>query len=840
MRAKNLSYFIAFFLCLPLAIHGQEIQRLSKEAEAAFQAGQYSSASESYSALLKEDLNPQQRSLVYYNYGTSLLKLEKWVQARQVYKNIPIDEDTPPLIRLRLFSNTAVAYLQELIHRQDSLDETSEKFPQDIQSLLSLALEGLEAVELTLRAEQALATLEGRASQENPQQIQFTRKRIKREYARLYQRLKAYEILQLDWEQLSQRLLKSLQNDLSFLDTLGVSSQGQNYELKERAILQRDLEPFWDQGRVYLSKQEEKEHELLFLEAEKGFYSERDLLMEGQLWPARRALARSLLFLNTLKELSNEKDPILWILERRILLRERQRAAESVRPYFEALKAEELDYSLLLSRLLDQISFPEEENPDPIQVELARQLAKRLAQSVQDQASLETVHSEEAWRDLARYKQLIIPIADGLQMFRNFWDYTRQLSNWEMGDRTQALQMLREWEALEEKLELREQLVQEAEKIKTSQVLAELKNADGYQEQAIEGEEEALSAFWQASTRALYAWDLESLIESELTALIQAHHKTLRSDPLTPSKLRLLQDRGKELKLWIEQSQEKGVESSSYESLKKELDRAHRWASDSIFALRSEQGTLAKVFLAAARNDLMRVQRKWGQKPSTPKEVLETGVLEQGQTLDYNRSASTMRLNTELNQRWLDLLVEEQQLVLESVEDFPDSVLSAIQSQSGNSAGEQVDPSVIWQTDPWKEVMPLFEAGVLVAAEAKDELEKEQVDPSQAAQKKQQAIAYWKEALELLKSEEQQPNEGGGEQNSKQESSQDSSSNAENEQESSSEQPETGEGEEKETEQIQMQRSSASDILEELRMMVQEDQSEEKNPIPPKQGLRPW
>lgn len=835
MRELFLLCFI-FLGCASLS--AQDVQRLVREAEAAFQAGQYAQASESYSELLKQELTAQQRALCYYNYGTSLLQLGKWETARQAFSKVENDDEAPPLIRLRLYVNTAVATLAEIHHRREALDEESAAFASEAKSLLQLALQGLESVTLAFDAERILAIQEGRPSKNDPLQIQLTERKLKQEYAFVQDRLDAYEVAQLSLGELSQYLLEKLQETVSYLDIVGSGQPGMILSLRERAIELRQLERYWDALRRALKDREDEKVNTFFFEAEKAFYTGREWLLEEALWPARGAFSRCLLFLHVFSEHSAEKDPLLWVLERRILLRERMRAAAELPDYLVALQDEEQLYSKAAVALLSTMEFSVEED-EPLHATLAKQLAGRLAERLQRQVNEREHGGEEAWNDLAHYKQIFLRIGESLQSLRMVWDHSKQRKSWEAQDRAGATQTLRDWQALQEKLDLRETLAEGEERERTRATAVELSTAESTHESAIEGEREALDQLWKSSTRALYAWDLRGLIETELSALIQAHQSALSSDPLTPSGIRLLQDRGEELGGWIRESQARGTKDSYTEAIEKELVRASRGATDAIAALRAGDTLLARVFLTAARNDLARGKRIWNQPEQTPIKVLETGILEQGQVLDYNRAAQAASLSGDLRQRWLHLLVDEQAVVLQSVEGFADAVLNTLQGGEGEQAS---DPSLLWQAEPWKEVMPLFEAGVLVAVEAKELLEQPQPSLAEAAQKKSQAITYWKEALELLKQDgdgQNQSGQGGGQDDSESESSDTPPSDGEDDNGDRDQNHGKEEARDSE-EEPQAQRASAQAILEELRNMVQDDQEGEGKKVTPKQGLRPW
>ena len=169
---------LILILLIPHLVSAQEGQvlRLTQEAEAYFENGQFRRAAESYEALLDKELTPQQRALASYNLGTALLHMGQAKKALDTFESIDLEGDAPPLVRLRTFANSATALLRYILSIEKQWDPNNESYAAEGSKMLELADKGLNTVEKALAAEVDLALREGRAVERDPLRLSRTRR----------------------------------------------------------------------------------------------------------------------------------------------------------------------------------------------------------------------------------------------------------------------------------------------------------------------------------------------------------------------------------------------------------------------------------------------------------------------------------------------------------------------------------------------------------------------------------------------------------------------------------------------------------------------------------------
>lgn len=809
-----------------------EITRRVQEAEAYFQNGQYPKAAAAYQNLLELSLTPQQEALVFYNLGTALLQMGQAEQAIGKFKEVRHEPDVPALIRLRLHANEASAYLTLVADRQKNWDPTSESYVSEGEGSMQLAQEGLKAVNQALAAERELALEEGREASDNPLGLAVIRQDLRQEYARIHQALAAHRLQNTTLLEGTETLAAALEDRRNQLDLLGISQKSTEQDLQRLAIAEKARYPLWEALRSQVTKDltEATPQMNLLLQAEQNYYAGVEYLAEGSLWNGRRQIAQALLLMRTLREMEKEQDPVDHVLQERIVLRERILTSAGIDELEGALIEEEKAYSALTQSMLDglatQLDKEDAEQGDSKERELAAELLNSLAKSIASEIEKGNTATSIAWQDLSKYRQIPVPEGEGMAKVRVALEEVMR-----NGELNQLPTLFYDWKAIDHKLRVRQKVADGATNEKIQLTRKELLAINELEEAALQGEEKALQDLLIAITRALYAWDLESLITSELHSLASAYVKALKAKDYDSNEVDYLQERIQTLEEWVGSSPLRDRRAEDYEKLEQGLKEVERYSSQSQQVKEIGSEPLAKLFLAAAKNSTVRALRHWQGAPESPASILETGILEQTHALQYNQAAQDLQLSQGLTHAWEELLRDGQSDVIESVENFANAALSAL-SQGGQ---EPADPTVLWETEPWNEVMALFEAGLLAASDAKELLEQDPAQTGTAATKQREAIAYWKEALELLKSDSE--GEQGQDDSEQEEESSDSQESPPDEGDSeggdSPEQEEQEQATEDETE-------STGDLLEMLQTMYQDDQIQDKKKIPPKQGLRPW
>ncbi|MGA8165060.1 MAG: hypothetical protein WB791_08575 [Waddliaceae bacterium] len=160
----------------------------------------------------------------------------------------------------------------------------------------------------------------------------------------------------------------------------------------------------------------------------------------------------------------------------------------------------------------------------------------------------------------------------------------------------------------------------------------------------------------------------------------------------------------------------------------------------------------ARFYLEEARQWIYRLLRKTVVKPK-PDEILEHAIQEQSHALALNRLSQEMTADQEETAQHI---LQSQENTLGIVAPFLDAVIEM----------EKEDYPVRCQDQPWNVTIPLFIQGLLSAEDSKETLEATN-KAAEAMSSQEEAVRYWKEALENMrhpreeeKEEEAPPQEG--------------------------------------------------------------------------------
>src|SRR5262245_54884016 len=104
--------------CYIESLRGQEKE--ARQAERYVEAQEYHKALDLYETLLKQTLTPWQHSAVEYNIGYVLLAEGQPRAAAKQWSEIPVSQDSYPLLTRRIDTNIALARLRQV--QQIALD----------------------------------------------------------------------------------------------------------------------------------------------------------------------------------------------------------------------------------------------------------------------------------------------------------------------------------------------------------------------------------------------------------------------------------------------------------------------------------------------------------------------------------------------------------------------------------------------------------------------------------------------------------------------------------------------------------------------------------------------
>lgn len=109
----SLRFLVLLILCLP-SVQGmaqEEINNIGLQAEDFYAARDYDQAAGLYERLLKGSLPDWQRALIMYNLGNVRLAQNQWQEALTLYRAIPLNAISSPLLVQYLAFNQGLAYL---------------------------------------------------------------------------------------------------------------------------------------------------------------------------------------------------------------------------------------------------------------------------------------------------------------------------------------------------------------------------------------------------------------------------------------------------------------------------------------------------------------------------------------------------------------------------------------------------------------------------------------------------------------------------------------------------------------------------------------------------------
>lgn len=267
--------------------------------------------------------------------------------------------------------------------------------------------------------------------------------------------------------------------------------------------------------------------------------------------------------------------------------------------------------------------------------------------------------------------------------------------------------------------------------------------------------------------------------------LLIVYQQALDQNPIQPPML---------YQLTAEQTHLKDLMESKGFSLEKILV-ADEMLKKSIDFAQSGKRIEALFYLLEARQQIRRVLRSVVEKEFLPEDILDQGIEEEVHALTLTHLLRRLQDKAEYSRKTF----EAQQTTLVSVFPFFESVIKEQKKRWPFGC----------QCLPWKQVVPLFIKGESAALDAAILSEKEPESP-RIMRKQEEAVKYWREALERLRHPKEEKKE------------------KEDEETPSSPPPETQET------------PSMQEILRQLQNMAQDDVKPKPEKEKPQQGTRPW
>lgn len=263
-------------------------------------------------------------------------------------------------------------------------------------------------------------------------------------------------------------------------------------------------------------------------------------------------------------------------------------------------------------------------------------------------------------------------------------------------------------------------------------------------------------------------WGTDPLFEL-IQKLLASYQRALDQVPVQTPALYRLQ---------VEQGQVADVVMTGGISVQ-ELNLSNEFLEKSLEYAREAKSAHARFFLEEARQWVRRLLR---QQVLTPKEILEDAIEEQMHALTLHRLSREM-VDEEANA----VLLSSQERTLQTAAPFLREVI----------AKEIRDYPMQCQCQPWETVVPLFDKGERSAEQALEILNKN-AHTLLAMSLQEEAVNYWKEALERMEKPRKEPPHP----------------------------PTDG--------------PSTPDILRTLQQMDLEDRIQKPQKIAPQEGIRPW
>lgn len=348
-------------LATPLFAAGETVE-LSARADLLYEAGEWEEALALYRKVVQEGaLAGEQRAKAQYNLALALLASGDPSSALEQLDPALLGSSPSPLLASRWHRSRALACWRAAL----DLEERATVEPKEALSFCKAGLnrssEGWQALQLAANFEEG----------EEEELLQL-RLGLKEVACRLRALSSQLEIAALSPQELARFLLGEVEKGISALETVALEKRGTPPRLAQMAMGVKRLLPAWE-ALSKLSQDAEFE-----LGAEGGreltLYS-IEALEGGHLWEGRALQAQSAIVLRLLLALAQEGDPLLPLLQERVVLSNRIEKERGSEELSEALSQEFDQLCLVAEGVAEQIAMAV---PDPIAADLITALKERL------------------------------------------------------------------------------------------------------------------------------------------------------------------------------------------------------------------------------------------------------------------------------------------------------------------------------------------------------------------------------------------------------------------------------------------------------------------------------
>lgn len=234
MRRSLFLCLISFFYLFPL--HAKVQEEDLNRAYSYFEAGDYRQAKAEYEGLLEGGIDSSEKQILTYNIATALLAAGKWQRAISRFQLLVDEEISLPLLKLRVLSNLALARIEEIEVRLETLNKNVKASHEDYDQVYALFRRANGDLDNAFLAWCALKALEGATSCPPAMDLEEMRLILKEKMSEFFKRNLKYHLEHLSVPDAVSELLfgiRSLSSQLIFLQEQRVPKEIQAKYLED-------------------------------------------------------------------------------------------------------------------------------------------------------------------------------------------------------------------------------------------------------------------------------------------------------------------------------------------------------------------------------------------------------------------------------------------------------------------------------------------------------------------------------------------------------------------------------------------------------------------------------
>ena len=730
-------YIILTFFIVTL-VEGVDMTEEAKKAEAFFDAGEYSQAKKVYEQLLKQELSFTQKLSAKINLGAILVAEEDFPEALKLFNGITLPDDPPPYIASRLYVNKSIALLNQSLRRMEKPQEQDFK---SIEESIKDLKEALKSLDSAFDIDKELVIIEGRDIGEQSQDLKKIQGLTKCYLAELLKRKRDYWFANIQEKEALPILYESLIVSIKKLESLSKLEKAEiKRYLKNLYTMLRVHNMLWDKlkekyaEKVKCSEDESKikeaqQKEKFFYEVENLYCVALDYMKDGKIWDAHSSINKSIVFLDLLICFANDEDPIDKLLINRIVTCDKIMTMGNDDARLNSFLDKEYLQKKICISLVNGLekAFSEEMQSSPqdddkkLSIELLTALTHRLedAKDVSLKQAKEVKEStvvKQATEDLFSYRQIFTQEEDSFMSLCNL------LAESDINDN-----LFLYLSALNNKFKTRKQVVQDVSvREKIDEVTKRLDYAISLEKAS------NIDDIIKNVDEAFMMWNPQKYIISKLYQLEKAYKAV--SESLDKKSLEELITKAQVVLQQIEETQKY---DQDIDIVREELLNVLNDTLYSINQISQQKMLSAKLYFDDAIYWISRILHRFDKKNVTLKEKLEEGIMQQYMALGINKQLQDIDNIEELSDGLINLLVVRQRIILEDMSSFEDTNKDTLDSCKDKS-------------DLWDQVVELVKKGIIEAEFVEKYILLTNPEFSNAKMQQENAIHYWKEALDKL------------------------------------------------------------------------------------------